>query len=332
MWRRWNGSKIYRSGGEIPVPDGDPPPDQVKPVLTRPSTVLAGVGSRTVNYAISASDDSGEPVPFMRVKVSGEDWRPWVQYRSAGTVILPDIYGTFTVWFQVRDGSGNVSLARAGENVTRTRDTTPPSLAQPAASLTAPDSRTVAFSLTAADNSGAISHMRVKVSGEDWRPWVDYMPAGTVILPDRWGPFTVWFQVRDPSGNVSFERAAPNVARTAEPSLVLRQIDNNGNLRSCGSSSAAPCSDVVRRFRTTIGSPILPPTDLLLKAWRNINGDWVETSPSPFMRAAITGSVIDIQVTANLLAGVWRFQSQVPNAPDGSTAFAASEYQYLRIG
>ena len=77
---------------------------------------------------------------------------------------------------------------------------------------------------------------------------------------------------------------------------------------------------------------MLPPTDLLLKAWRNVNGTWVETSSSPFMRASITGSVIDQQVTANLLAGLWRFQSQVPNAPDGTTAFApASEFQYLRI-
>jgi hypothetical protein len=160
---------------------------------------------------------------------------------------------------------------------------------------------------------------------------VPFSPTGTVILPDAYGVFTVWFQVRDAAGNVSFERAADNVTRTAQVAVSLVQTDNNGNVRSCGGTEASPCSDVVKRFRATISSPVLPPTDLLFKAWRKINGQWVETSTSPFMRLAITGTVVNINVTANLLNGLWRFQAQVPQAANGPTSFAASQYQYLLI-
>jgi hypothetical protein len=112
----------------------------------------------------------------------------------------------------------------------------------------------------------------------------------------------------------------------------LRQIDNNGNLRSCGFTETAPCGDVVKRFRASISSPVLPDTDLLLKAWRLVNGTWIETTSSPLQRMAITGPTVDFGLQANLMSGLWRFQSQIPRDPEGITDFAASDYQYLRIG
>jgi hypothetical protein len=193
-------------------------------------------------------------------------------------------------------------------------------------------SRIVSYSLGAADDYSGVAQMRVLVSGEDWRPWVAYSPSGTVVLPDGWGTFGITFQVMDGVGNASATQFAGAVTRTAPVTPVLRQIDNLGNLRSCGASPETACSDVVKKFRTSISSAVLPDTNLLLKAWRNVNGSWVETSTSPFMWEPINGRwTIDMTVTANLLAGVWRFQAQVPRDPENVTAFGASEYQYLRI-
>ena len=309
-------------------------PDTSNPTLGKPVATLSSPTSRVVNFALNAQDDSGT-VSEMRVRVGPDEaeWRPWVDFAPSGTVILPDRFGVFTIWFQVRDASGNLSLERAADNVTRVQDTTAPTLGKPVLTHSDPASRTVGFSLDAADDIGPVSQMRVRVGPDEaeFRPWVEFSPTGTVILPDRYGTFTVWFQVMDAAGNVSLERAADNVTRTAPVSLNLQQIDNNGNVRSCGSSDASPCSDVVKKFRATISSAQLPDVDLLVKAWRLVDGSWVETSQSPFMRMAITGPVMEFEFTANALAGVWRFQVQVPRDPEGATDFAASNYQYLRI-
>ena len=318
-----------RSGEEKP---DEPVNDTTAPTLAKPVAHLESPTSRVANYSIEATDDTG--VTKMRVKATGDpDWRPWVDYVPQGTVILPDRYGEFTIWFQVRDAAGNLSSQRAADNVTRVQDTTAPTLGKPLVTHSDPTSRTVSFSLDAGDDMGTVSQMRVRVGPDEaeFRPWVDFVPSGTVILPDRYGTFTIWFQVMDPSGNVSFERAADNVTRTAAVGLTLQQIDNNGNVRSCGATETQPCSDVVRKFRNTISSPVLPDVDLLVKAWRLVNGSWIETDPSPHMRMAISGHVMEFEFTANALAGVWRFQTQVPRDPEGVTDFGASNYQYLRI-
>jgi hypothetical protein len=397
-------------------------PDVTSPVLEKPVASLAAPSSRTVNYSIVANDDVA--VTEMRIKVSGEDWRPWVPYSATGTVTLPNRYGTFTVWFQVSDAAGNLSSERAADNVTRIApvvDTTPPSLAKPVASLPDPTSRNASFSLTAADNVG-VTGLRVRVNSEAWRPWVDYVASGTVVLPDAYGAFTIWFQVRDAAGNVSFERAADNVTRTApvdstpptitgasvakgDPasqyatfglaandnsgavtkmrlsvngawrdwvpyltdgtivlpdsygpftiafqvadarnnvsgvatagtvsriapvSTSLVQVDKSGAVRTCG-TEIKPCTSVVKKFRITVSAPITPPADVLVKAWRLVNGAWVETAATPYRRLAM-GTVLGFEVTENLLAGKWRFQVQIPVT--GSTAFAASDYQFLAI-
>lgn len=308
------------------------------PVLDKPVVTLPNPTSRTAQFALHANDKGGQ-VTQMRVKATGDTaWRPWVPYPtpdpntglSTGTVILPDRYGAFTVWFQVKDNDGNTSSERAAENITRIQDVTGPGLTG-SVSKTDPAGRVVSYSLGATDDYNAVTQMRVLVSGEDWRPWVSFSPTGTVVLPDGYGRFGVSFQVMDAAGNASAALFAGAVNRTAPVTLTLRQIDNLGNLRTCGSSEAAPCTDVVKKFRTSIDSPIVPNTNLLLKAWRNVNGSWVETSTSPFMLEAIAGRrTVDMTITANLLAGVWRFQAQVPRDGDVSE-FAASGYQYLRI-
>ena len=309
------------------------------PVLDKPVVTLSNPTSRIANFALHATDKGGS-IAKMRVKATGDaDWRPWVPYPaqdpntglSTGTVVLPDRYGAFTVWFQVMDNEGNTSTERAAENVTRIQDVTGPALTG-GVSKADPAGRVVSYSLNATDDYNAVTQMRVLVSGEDWRPWVPFSPTGTVVLPDGYGRFGLSFQVMDAAGNASAPLFAGAVTRTAPVSLTLRQIDNLGNLRSCGTSEAAPCTDVVKKFRTTIDSPIVPNTNLLLKAWRNVNGVWVETSTSPFMFEPIAGRrTVDMTITANLLAGLWRFQAQVPRDGD-VTDFAASGYQFLRIG
>jgi hypothetical protein len=308
------------------------------PVLDKPVVTLPNPTSRTAHFALHASDKGGQ-VTQMRVKATGDTaYRPWVPYPtpdpntglSTGTVILPDRYGDFTVWFQVKDDEGNTSSERAADNVTRIQDVTGPTLTG-GVSKADPAGRFVSYALSATDDYHAVTQMRVLVSGEDWRTWVPYAPSGTVVLPDGYGRFGMTFQVMDAAGNVSAPLFAGAVTRTAPVSLTLNQIDNLGNVRSCGSTEASACLPVVKKFRTTIDGPIVPNTNLLLKAWRNVNGTWVETTTSPFMLEAIAGRrTVDMTITANLLAGVWRFQAQVPRDGDVSE-FAASGYQYLRF-
>lgn len=312
--------------------DVDEKPDTLSPVLDKPLASLASPTSRTANYTINATDNVG--VTEMRVKATGDAaWRSWVPYQASGTVILPDRYGDFNVWFQVRDAAGNVSSQRASDIITRVQDTTGPTITGASVALGHHTWQAVNYSLNASDSLSQVTQMRVLVSGGDWRPWVPYASSGTVLLPaDGYGTFGITFQVADSAGNVSQPAYAGAVTRTADVGVGLRQIDNNGNLRSCGSTEAAPCSDVVKRFRISISSARVPDTNVLLKAWRKINGTWTETSTSPFMYEWIGGrTTIDMTVTANLLNGLWRFQAQVPRSTDGSTAFGSSEYQYLLI-
>lgn len=440
------GSVNWSNGPDRSVDKPDTP-DTTAPTLDKPIASLTSPTSRTANYSLTASDDRA--VTHMRVRATPETaWRPWVAYAGTGTVWLPDRYGDFTIWFQVKDAAGNVSSVRATDVVTRripvslalqqidnngnvrscgateatpcsdvvkkfratidspvlpdtdlllsawryvdgswvettaspfkrltitgrvidipisenlmdglwrfraqvprdtdglteyaasayqylridTPDTTSPTITT--ASLAHPDpaSQHVSFSLSASDNASAVTQMRVFVNGAE-RPWVAYASSGTVVLPDGYGTFGIGFQVMDAAGNASSVHFAGAVNRRAAVALTLNQVDNNGNVRSCGSDETAPCSDVVKKFRTVINSPVSPSTNLLLKAWRKIDGSWIETSTSPFMYEAISGrSVITMEVTANLLKGIWRFQSQVPVTD--ATQFSASNYQYLRL-
>lgn len=138
---------------------------------------------------------------------------------------------------------------------------------------------------------------------------------------------------------------SPSPVSSGTVYLALRQVDNNKNLRSCGSAETSACTDVVRKFRATVtlGNPTIK-VDLLLKAWRKIDGKWVESSSSPFRRYALSrpGTVNINPLCAKapaqphsgcsrLLAGLWRFQVQVPKASNGSTTFAASNYQYVNL-
>ena len=136
-----------------------------------------------------------------------------------------------------------------------------------------------------------------------------------LVLPDGYGTYGIGFQVRDAAGNASPTQYAGSVERLAAVGLALVQVDNNGNVRSCGSSESAACSSVVKKFRTTITAAASPPADLLFRAWRRINGVWTETTASPYMREAIGGRTsITMTVTATLAAGLWRFQTSVPRA------------------
>lgn len=207
-------------------------------------------------------------------------------------------------------------------------DTTAPTITGASLHYPDPAAESVAFSLSATDNASAVTYMRALVNGAE-RPWGAFATNGTVVLPG-YGTFGIGFQVMDAAGNISAVHYAGAVQRRAQVTLGLNQIDNYGNVRSCGSSETSPCSDVVKKFRTTITSALSPQTNLLLKAWRKIDGSWVETTNSPFMYTAINGrSVIDMEITAGLMNGIWRFQAQVPVTD--ATQFGASAYQYLRI-
>lgn len=260
--------------------------------------------------------------PFMRIAITG----PTVEFAF-------DADALGGIWrFQVqvpRDPEGMTEFAASGYQYLLI-DKTAPTLEKPVATLSQSASTTVSYSIAAVDDSGTVSDMRVKISGGDWGPWVAYAPNGIIALPDRYGPFTIWFQVRDGSGNLSFERAADNVTRTAAVSLDLRQVDNNGTVRSCGSSETSPCSDVVKKFRATISSEVLPKTDLLVKLWRNVNGTWTETQQSPFARYPISSSTVNFDFPPGALAGLWRVQVQVPRDDVNYTDFAASPYQYIQ--
>jgi hypothetical protein len=304
-----------------------PAADTTAPSLAKPEASLPDPTSRNASFSLTAADNVG--VTGLRVRVNSEAWRPWVDYVSNGTVVLPDTYGAFTIWFQVRDAAGNVSFERAADNVTRTApaaDTTPPTITGASVAKGDPASQYASFGLAATDNSGAVTQMRLSVNGA-WRDWVPYATGGTIVLPDSYGPFTIAFQVADARGNVSGVATAGTVSRIAAVSTTLVQVDNNGNVRSCG-TEIYPCTPVVKKFRITVSAPVTPPADILVKAWRLVNGTWVETTATPYRRLAM-GSVSGFEVTENLLAGKWRFQVQIPVT--GSTSFASSDYQFLTI-
>ena len=298
------------------------------PTLGAAQISLAYPSARSVTFSVSAADDSGV-VSALRVKTTGESaWRPWVDFVPSGTVVLPDSYGEFRVSFQVMDGEGALSTVAVSNPVTRRPDTAAPSITGVSLSHGDPASQFVAFTLSAVDDV-EVTQMRAIVNGEP-RPWNGFATSGTVVLPDGYGNFGIGFEVSDSSGNVSATSFAGTVTRRAAVSLALVQVDNNGNVRSCGGSESNPCSDVVKKFRTTISSAYSPPADLLMKAWRKINGAWVESSRSPFERSPIDGRTVITQTfTDRLIAGVWRFQTQVPITV--ATQFAGSEYTYLRI-
>jgi hypothetical protein len=157
---------------------------------------------------------------------------------------------------------------------------------------------------------------------------VPYVASGTVILPDSYGTFTVWFQVRDAAGNLSLERAGDNVTRTAQPTIALVQTDANDNERVCGATQVTRCTDAATRFRMTLSSPVLPPGFLQLRRWRLVNGTWVEGATEYF---AIDRSVYAYTFPTTSTKGLWRFQAAVPASPSGTTAFASSAYQYLLL-
>lgn len=173
----------------------------------------APVGSVIINggdaYATSTSvtltlstDDATSGVFQVRYSNDGIwDDEPWEAFSVAKTWALTGEDGAKTVYYQIRDNAGLVSITYSD---TITLDTVPPTGGITIAGGAAvTSSATVTLTLSAADATSGVAQMHFSNDNTDWTGWEPYSDSKTWTLTAGDGAKTVYVQFMDEAGLIS---------------------------------------------------------------------------------------------------------------------------------
>jgi PKD repeat protein len=137
----------------------------------------------------------------MRFSNDGTTWTDWEDYTTSKSWTLPPGDGTKTVYYQIKDIAGLVSITYSDTVVL---DTTSPS-----GSITINDgaayttTTSVTLTLSATDETSGISEMRFSNDNTAYTEWQAYATSKSWTLQDGDGTKTVYVQFRDHAGLIS---------------------------------------------------------------------------------------------------------------------------------
>ncbi|MCX8035973.1 MAG: lamin tail domain-containing protein [Candidatus Sumerlaeia bacterium] len=162
------------------------------------------------------------PLPITEMRFSNDNivWSAWQPYATPASWTLSDGEWLKTVFFQFRDGVGNVSLTYSDSIIL---DTTRPTgsivINNGLPFCTIPS---VVLTLNCWDTGTGVTYMRLRNDGEPWQAWEYYTDRRSWRLRDIGGTRTVYVQYRDLAGNLSDEYSDTILL---QPSAVARRWD-----------------------------------------------------------------------------------------------------------
>jgi parallel beta-helix repeat protein len=160
----------------------------------------AYTASSSVTLTLTASDATSG-VYQMRFSNDGTTWTDWEAYTTSKSWTLPPGDGTKTVYYQIKDIAGLVSITYSDTIVL---DTTSPS-----GSITINDgaayttTTSVTLTLSATDETSGIAEMRFSNDNTAYTEWQAYATSKSWTLQDGDGTKTVYVQFKDHAGLIS---------------------------------------------------------------------------------------------------------------------------------
>jgi tartrate-resistant acid phosphatase type 5 len=171
--------------------------------------VLAGgaafTGPATVSVAIDQPDTDITAMRFSEdAAFGGSDWQP---FAATSSFTFPGGDGPRTLYAQLRDADGNVSVT-ISDSITLDTAAPQASLLRLNDGALSATGRTLDVHLESSDEASGVASYRLSDVGGDWSGWSDW-PAGAASVDADWtvsggdGAKSVRAQVRDAAGNVS---------------------------------------------------------------------------------------------------------------------------------
>ncbi len=175
----------------------------------------------TVNLTIGAEDNTG--IRSMRFSWDNETWTGWVDFNRSHSVQLPPGDGTKTLYLQVLDRSGLVSVDRVSDSIVL--DTTAPvgSVAVDTVRGYSPSTEVMVW-ITGEDANG-VMFMRLSDDGEVWSAWRPFSTSTRWTLPEGDGTKQVHLQLMDDAGLISTDLTFTSLILDTTPPEVTVTID-----------------------------------------------------------------------------------------------------------
>jgi PKD repeat protein len=137
----------------------------------------------------------------MRFSDNGADWTPWEAYTTSKPWSLPAGDGTKTVYYQIKDNAGLVSITYSDTIILDTISPTGSITINDGAAYTTTTS--VTLTLSATDATSGIAEMRFSNDNTAYTEWQAYATSKSWNLEDGDGTKTVYVQFRDHAGLIS---------------------------------------------------------------------------------------------------------------------------------
>jgi len=188
------------------------------------SIVINGDATYTTSTSVTLTltyNDATSGVYQVRYSNDGVwDTEPWESPSPTRSWTLPSGDGTKTVYYQIKDYAGNLSITYSDSIIL---DTTPPTgsiVINGDATYTT--STSVTLTLSASDANG-VSQMCFSNDGTNWTAWEPYATSKSWTLTSGDGTKTVYVKFKDSAGNVSSVYSDSIILDTTPPigSIVI---------------------------------------------------------------------------------------------------------------
>ena len=190
---------------------------------------IAYANSTLVTLTLTATDATSG---VYQVRFSNDDvWdtEPWETPLTNKNWTLPSGDGAKTVYYQVKDNAGLISVTYSD---TITLDTTPPSGSITIAEGSAYTNATsVTLTLSAIDATSGVSQMQFSNDGITWMPWEAIATSKAWTLPPGDGTKTVYVQFKDWAGLVSLY-SGTIILDTTSPTIIITSPGDGTEIRS----------------------------------------------------------------------------------------------------
>jgi len=168
-------------------------------------------------------NDALSGVALMRLSNDGGNWNPWEAYSTSKAWIVQSGIDTKTVYYQMKDNTGTVSIVYSDTIIL---DTTPPSgsiIINGGMQYT--NSTSVTLDLSASDAISGVAQMRFSNDNTTWSAWQSYSASKTWILTT--GDLTkgVFVQYINNAGLLSTVVTDTIILDTTEPNLAFERTD-----------------------------------------------------------------------------------------------------------
>ena len=198
-----------------------------------------------VNLAVTGDDASGSGVTDMRFGDDGVNWGPWEPFAATKAYALSGSDGPKTVFMELRDAAGNVSVPAVTASIALDTQS-PTGSVQINLGTGYTNAPGVVLSLSASDMGSGVTDMRFSEDGINWGGWEPYSDSAPFVLTGGDGVKTVYAEFMDAAGRSSSAVSDTITLDRVAPTATVTRVDSS------------PTTAVVLHFAVAFDEPVTP--------------------------------------------------------------------------